>query len=96
MGRIFDRKTRRQVPFPFYGRGSKIKVEDKFIVLGERGTLALVRIDPKGWQEISRASYDKISYPAWTAPVLSRKRLYLRDEDTLICLDLAPTESAGQ
>jgi len=91
-GRIVNRKTGEPVPFPFYGRGSKIKVEDRFIVLGERGTLALVDVDPKGWREISRTSYDKIGYPAWTAPVLSRKRLYLRDEDSLICLDLAPSK----
>ena len=27
--------------------------------------------------------------PAWAAPVLSSKRLYLRDEDHLVCLNLA-------
>lgn len=87
-GRIINGKTGKTIPFPFYGRGSKIQVEDKFIVLGERGTLALVKVDPEQWHEISRASYDQIDYPAWTAPVLSRKRLYLRDEDSLICLEL--------
>jgi outer membrane protein assembly factor BamB len=94
-GSVIDRSTGKHVPFPFYGRGSKIQVEDKFVVLGERGTLALVKIDPTKWIELSRAAYEQISYPAWTAPVLSRKRLYLRDEDSLLCVDLAPSNLPG-
>lgn len=92
-GRIIDRKTKEPIPWPFFGRGSKIRVGDKFIVLGERGTLALVNVNPKTFQEISRTSYKQITWPAWTAPVLSRKRLYLRDEDSLLCLDLKPRET---
>ena len=76
-------------PVYFYGRGSKIKVEDKFIVFGERGLLTLVKINPEKYEEISRATYKQIHYPSWPAPVLSRKRLYLRCEDMLLCLDLA-------
>lgn len=87
-GFVIDQNTGKRVTAPFFGRGSKIRIDDKFIVLGEYGTLALVRINPKKFEEISRCSFEQISWPAWTAPVLSRKRLYLRDEDSLICLDL--------
>ena len=87
-GAIQD-KNGSEIPWPFFGRGSKIQIGDKFIVLGERGTLSLVKINYKQFEEISRTSYKQIRYPAWTAPVLSRKRLYLRDEDALICLNLA-------
>lgn len=73
-----------------YGRGSKIRVGNRFIVLGERGVLALVKVNPEEWEEEARVNYPQITYPVWTAPVLSRKRLYLRDEDTLLCLELAP------
>lgn len=93
-GEIIDKRTNKAVPWPFFGRGSKIKVDDKFIVLGERGTLALVKINPKKFEEISRTAYREVGYPAWAAPVLSRKRLYLRTEEALVCLDLAPTEPA--
>ncbi|MCA9115113.1 MAG: PQQ-binding-like beta-propeller repeat protein [Planctomycetaceae bacterium] len=89
-GKIVNTETGEPVPFPFYGRGSKIQVGDHFIVLGERGTLAVVKISPEKWIELGRTSYDEISYPAWTAPVLSRQRIYLRDEDSLLCLDVAP------
>jgi outer membrane protein assembly factor BamB len=82
------------VPWPDYGRGSKIKVGDKFIVLGERGTLALVKINPKKFEEISRTSFKQIHKPAWTAPVLSRKLLYLRCENALICLDVGQKKAA--
>lgn len=87
-GGILD-KNGKAIPWPFFGRASKIQIGNKFIVLGERGTLALVKISSEKFEEISRTSYKQIHYPAWTAPVLSNKRLYLRCEDALICLDLA-------
>ena len=87
-GEIVDKKTKKPIPWPFYGRASKIVADGNFIVLGERGTLALVKVNPKKFEEISRCQFKQISWPAWTAPVLSRKRLYLRDENSLICLDL--------
>ncbi|MGH9172792.1 MAG: PQQ-binding-like beta-propeller repeat protein, partial [Vicinamibacterales bacterium] len=91
-GEIRDRRTGRTIPWPFYGRGSKIQVGDKFIVLGERGTLALVHISPQRFEELARTTYPQLKYPCWTAPVLSRQRLYLRCEDALLCLDLAPND----
>ena len=63
-------------------------VDDKFIVLGERGTLALAKVSTKKWQEVSRFAPVGMHYPSWTAPVLSRGRLFLRCEDALVCYDL--------
>jgi len=93
-GGFQDRQTGKPVPFPFYGRGSKIQTGNSFIVLGERGTLAKLTISSEGLKEQARTSYKQIHYPAWTAPVLSRKRLYLRCEDALICLDLSPAKTS--
>ncbi len=83
----------------WYGRGSAVLAEDKFIVLGERGTLALVSSDPEKFEEISRVKYPEMRYPSWTGPVLSRQRLYIRCEDNsvnrecyLLCLDLAKSD----
>lgn len=78
-------------PWPYYGRASMIAAEGKFIILGERGTLFLTRLSPQGVHEISRTAAPGIGYPAWAAPVLSRGRLYLRDEDTLLCLEVSKT-----
>ena len=63
--------------------------DGKFIVLAERGgMLSLVNVDKTKFQEVSRCRVEGMKYPSWTAPVLSRERLYLRCEDRLICLDL--------
>ena len=87
-GEIVDKATGEVVPWPFYGRGSAILADGKFIVLGERGTLALGEASREGWREISRCRAPHMTYPSWTAPVLADGRLYLRDEDSLVCLDL--------
>ena len=84
-----DTTTGLTIPWPFFGRGSKIQIEDKFIVLGERGTLALVKINSEKYEEISRTQYEQIQSQTYTAPVLSRKRLYLRCEGAMICLDMS-------
>lgn len=70
------------------GRGSAILADGKLIALGETGVLALVEANPEKLNEISRFKVPDINMPAWTAPVLSKGLLYLRDEDTLLCLDL--------
>jgi len=88
-GQILDKTTRQPVPWPFYGRGSKTLADDKFFVLGERGTLALVKPSTTEFQEISRTSFKNLKYPVWPAPVLSHGYLYLRSEDWLLCLDVS-------
>lgn len=87
-----EAETGKEVPYPMFGRGSKIRVGDHFIILGEEGVLAVAKINPEKYEEICRTGFKQIHKPAWTAPVLSRKRLYLRCEDALICLDLAKPE----
>lgn len=88
-GQIKNKSTGKIVPWPFYGRGSKTYADGKFFILGERGTLALARLSRDGWKEISRTSFEKLKYPMWASPVVSRGRLYLRSEDWLVCLDVA-------
>lgn len=87
-GRIRDKTSGQIIPWPFYGRGSAILADRKLIVLGERGTLALVEPNPERWVELGRTSYPQIGYPSWAAPILSRGRLYIRAEHNLVCLDL--------
>ena len=83
------------LPWPFYGRGSAILVGDRFLVLGERGTLAWVNADPSAFVETSRVAVPEIGYPSWAAPVLSRGRAFFRDENSLICLDLRRSDDAA-
>ena len=71
-----------------YGRGSAILADGKLIVLGEGGLLGLFKINPEKPEEISRWQVPSLHYACWAAPVLSRRKLYLRSEDQLVCLNI--------
>lgn len=77
-----------QQPIKF-GRGSLILADNKLIVLGEGGRLGLFRPNPEQAEEICAWQVPSLRYPCWAAPVLSQKKLFLRSEDRLICLDLS-------
>ncbi len=72
-----------------FGRGSSIFAEGKLISLGEGGILGLFKPNPQQPEEICCFQVPQLHHPCWAAPVLSRKKLYLRSEDHLVCLDLA-------
>ena len=74
---------------PSYGRGSCILADGRLVVLGEGGLLGLFQPDPRRAEELARFQLPQLRYPCWAAPVLSGKRLFLRGEDRLVCLDLA-------
>jgi outer membrane protein assembly factor BamB len=72
-----------------YGRGSAILADGKLIVMGEGGILGLFKPNPLQPEEICRYQIPQLHHPCWAAPALSRKKLYLRSEDHLVCVDLA-------
>ncbi len=72
-----------------FGRGSLILADGKLIALGEGGILGMFKPNPQQVEEICRSQIAPLHHPCWAAPVLSRKRLYLRSEDHLVCLNLA-------
>jgi outer membrane protein assembly factor BamB len=72
-----------------FGRASLILADGKLIVLGEAGLLGLFKPDPAKIVELSRWQVPNLQYPCWAGPVLCEKRLYLRDEEHLVCYDLA-------
>jgi outer membrane protein assembly factor BamB len=55
------------------------------LVLGETGTLALVEAKGDGYHEA--ASYQALDGKCWTPPTLADGRLYLRNEQEVVCLD---------
>jgi hypothetical protein len=72
-----------------FGRGSAILADGKLIALGEGGLLGLLNPTPERPDEISRWQVPGMYYPSWAAPVLSDKKLYLRSENQLICLNIS-------
>jgi len=72
-----------------YGRGSAILADGRLIVLGEGGKLGLFKLNPSKPEEICSWQVPQLRYPCWAGPVLSRKRLFLRSESHLVCLNFA-------
>ncbi|MBL8796777.1 MAG: PQQ-binding-like beta-propeller repeat protein [Planctomycetia bacterium] len=67
---------------------SLLGFEKHLLVLSENGTVRLVEANPTAYTV--KGELDGIvNFKCWSAPVLLDKRLYLRDDKQLVCLDLA-------
>ncbi len=69
-----------------FGEGTLMMADNKLVVLGTRGKLALVDASPEAYREIS--SMQLLSGKCYTAPSLSNGKLYLRNQKEIIALDL--------
>ena len=72
----------------FY-RGSLLSVDGRLIIFSERGTLALAEISSEAFMEISSVKVLD-GNKTWTIPTLSRGRLFVRNDEELVCLNLKP------
>ena len=70
-----------------FRKGSLIACNDKLIVLGEYGKLALLAATPDGYRELARTRLCR--HRTWTPPTLVAGRLFVRDEQEIMCLDLS-------
>ena len=72
-----------------------VKQGDKFWLFNEIGDLIIAKIGPEGYQEIDRAKVIETTNNAfnrpvvWSMPAFANKRVYLRNDEKIICLDLA-------
>jgi hypothetical protein len=58
-------------------------------VRGEGGGIALVEATPTAYREKGRFDQpDRSREAAWPHPVVSGGKLYVRDQDTLLCYDV--------
>jgi outer membrane protein assembly factor BamB len=56
---------------------------------GGKGNIALVEASPEGYKETGRfAQPDRSSKNSWPHPVIAGGRLYLRDQEVLLCYDV--------
>jgi outer membrane protein assembly factor BamB len=69
-----------------FRRGSLLIADGHLLILGEYGPLALAEATPKEYRET--ASVRTPQRLSWTMPVLANGRLYLRDQERVLCLDL--------
>lgn len=70
------------------GRGSGLAAGDKFVLWGERGHLAVLDVDKSEARVRWESKGDLLAPPCYASPALSEGRLYLRDETTLLCLEM--------
>jgi hypothetical protein len=69
-----------------FSKASFVYADGRFIVIDEDGNLSLAEFTSQGAKVISRVAL--LQSNAWTAPSLAGSRLYLRDRNTLMALDL--------
>jgi outer membrane protein assembly factor BamB len=80
---------------PRLTRSSLLLVDGHFICLSEDGTLRLLKVNPKKYDEVSslevkdpKTQKPLLEYPCWAAPVLAHGLLYVRGDDQLVCLEI--------
>ncbi|MFN4258462.1 MAG: SUMF1/EgtB/PvdO family nonheme iron enzyme [Gemmataceae bacterium] len=69
-----------------FGCASLILVEGHLLALNEKGELLLIEATPTGYREKARAAL--LTSPCRADIALAQGRLYARDPETLICVDL--------
>ncbi len=94
-----------QLPLEIRERQTLMYVDGHFIVLGELGTLKLIKANPEKYELVSEVTFRTdepgtdpidggkpklLKMPCWAAPILSHGLLYVRGNDRLVCLELIP------
>jgi outer membrane protein assembly factor BamB len=70
-------------------KGSLVYADGHLYARGENGTVALVEAVPTGYVEKGRFEQpDRSRTYAWPHPVVANGRLYLHDQDILLCYDV--------
>jgi outer membrane protein assembly factor BamB len=70
-----------------FGHGSLLYADGHLIVLGDKGSLAMVQATAEEYRE--RARVQIFEGKTWTVPTLAGGKLYLRDEGEIVSLDVS-------
>jgi len=70
-------------------KGSVALADGRLYYRTEKGTMLLIEPNPKQYVERGRFEQpDRSESPAWTHPVVANGKLYVRDQDVLLCYDV--------
>ena len=75
------------------GKGSLVYADGMLYLRAEagKGTVAIIEATPEGYREQGRFDPpDRSDKNSWPHPVVVGGRLYLRDQDVLLCYDVGP------
>ena len=74
------------------GKGSLAYADGLLVARSEKkdkGTIALVEATPSGYKEKGRFEQPELSgMPTWPHPTIAGGRMFIRDQDTLLCYDV--------
>lgn len=73
------------------GKGSILAAGDRLVLRQEdkTGTVVLIEASPEAWKEHGRFEQpDRSQKQSWPHPVIANGKLYLRDQDVLLCYDV--------
>ncbi len=72
------------------GRGSAavLYADGKLYFRYDDGTMVLIKATPEKYEEISTFKIPDVSKPSWPHPVIAGGKLYLREQDKLLCYKL--------
>ena len=77
-------------------KGSLLLADGRLYLRAESGTLVLIEPSREGLQERGRFEQpDRSSAPAWAHPILANGKLYIRDQNLLLCYDIAARSPSG-
>jgi outer membrane protein assembly factor BamB len=81
---LWDQRGNRQV-----AKGSIALADGRIYYRLEDGTLLLIEPNKQEYVERGRFSQpDRSRSPAWAHPVIANGKLYIRDQDVLLCYDV--------
>ena len=86
----WDARDGRKAP-----KGSLTMADGRFYYRHENGTMTL--LEPSSKEYIERGRFeqpDRSHSNAWSYPVVANGKLYLRDQDVLLCYDVTNHEAA--
>ena len=70
-------------------KGSVTLADGRLYYRMESGTMVLIEPNPKQYVELGRFEQpDRSRLPAWPYPVIANGKLYIRDQDVLLCYDV--------
>lgn len=76
-----------------FRKGAICHADNRFIIRSEEGagSVALIEASPNGYKELGRFDPPDRSEVknTWAHPVVSEGKLYIRDQDTLLCYDIS-------
>jgi len=71
-----------------FDKGSVLIADGRLIVYGANGQLALAKTNPQAYTEKARIAFSKAARSCWSVPVVANGRLYVRDQERLVCFEV--------